>query len=56
VYIPDRGGRYEVETTSITEEPKWPDMTFDDLLDLAFSERLITTLDDPIVLKLRARD
>lgn len=56
VYIPDRGGRYEVETTSSTEEPKWPDLTFDDLLDLAFSERLITALDDPIVLKLRARD
>jgi hypothetical protein len=31
-------------------------MTFDDLLDLAYSERLITALDDPVVLKLRAKN
>ena len=36
-------------------EPEWPDMTFDKLIEIAFRDRFIDSLDHPVVRKLRGR-
>lgn len=35
------------------EEPVWPDLTFSEIVNLAFRDRLIDSLDHPIVRRLR---
>jgi hypothetical protein len=35
------------------DEPTWPDMTFQDIINMAFKGRCITTLDHPVIKKLR---
>lgn len=47
-------GAYDVfEARSVSDEPVWPDLSFRDVLNLAFKDRLITSLDHPIVKRLR---
>lgn len=43
-------GGYEIfEATSKLPDPVWPDISLDELLDVAFKGRIITDLDHPIV-------
>jgi hypothetical protein len=45
---------YEVSyPTADLGEPNWPDLTFSRMLGIAFKDRLITTLDHPILRRLR---
>ena len=37
----------------LADEPVWPDQTFSELLRLAFKDRVVTSLDHPILQKLR---
>jgi hypothetical protein len=47
-------GSYMAETaTGIRETPRWPDYDFAKLLEIAFRERLITSLDHPVLKRLR---
>lgn len=47
-------GAYDVyEAPSLSDEPIWPELSFKDVLNLAFKDRLITSLDHPIVKRLR---
>jgi hypothetical protein len=48
-------GAYEVTVAeAITIEPQWPaGVTFQDLIRIAFRERLITSIDHPVVKRLR---
>ena len=47
-------GAYEVsETSANLAEPQWPDVTFDKLLELAFKDRYIDSLDHPVLRQLR---
>jgi hypothetical protein len=38
---------------AITTEPQWPDVSFQDLIKIAFRDRLVTSLDHPAVRQLR---
>lgn len=47
-------GAYDIyEASSLTDEPAWPDKSFKEILSLAFKDRLIVSLDHPIVKRLR---
>lgn len=47
-------GAYEVyEAVSSLPEPEWPDVDFQEILRLAFKDHYITSLDHPVVLRLR---
>jgi hypothetical protein len=47
-------GAYRAETaTGITDDPRWPDYGFDKLLEIAFRDRRITSLDHPVLKRLR---
>ena len=47
-------GAYDVmQATNLAEEPVWPELTFRDLVNLAFRDKLINSLDHPIVKRLR---
>jgi len=47
-------GAYEVfETTADIPGPAWPETSFGDPLKIAFKDRLITSLDHPVLKKLR---
>ena len=47
-------GAYDVmEATNLVEEPSWPDLTFKEIINLSFKDKLIDTLDHPIVKRLR---
>jgi hypothetical protein len=47
-------GAYDVyEAPNIIDEPTWPEKSFRDILTLAFKDRLITSLDHPVVKRLR---
>lgn len=47
-------GAYEISVAeSVISEPVWPDVTFQELIRLAFRDRLITTLDHPVIKRLR---
>ncbi len=47
-------GAYEVfEASASIPEPKWPDLTFRDILAIAFKDHLIDSLDHPVLQKLR---
>ena len=45
----DLGGYDIFEATAKLPDPVWPDTTMDELLEVAFKGRIITTLDHPIV-------
>lgn len=45
---------YDVfEALGAIPEPKWPDKSIEELIDLAFADRYITTLDHPMVKRLQ---
>jgi hypothetical protein len=47
-------GTYRVwEAKAALEEPKWPSLSFKEILKLAFADRRITSLDHPVVKGLR---
>lgn len=47
-------GAYDAfEAPGVSVEPVWPDLSFREVLNLAFKDRLITSLDHPIVKRLR---
>jgi hypothetical protein len=35
------------------EEPSWPDQTFDEMIEMAFADSVISTLDHPVILALQ---
>jgi len=47
-------GAYDVmEAANLADEPVWPELSFKEILALAFRDRLITSMDHPIVRRLR---
>ena len=46
-------GAYEVVEASTKSEPEWPDVTFNELLRIAFRDRLVDRLDHPVIKRLR---
>jgi hypothetical protein len=43
-------GGYDIfEATAKLPDPDWPDITFEELLEIAFRGRIITTTDHPVV-------
>ncbi|RXZ43127.1 hypothetical protein EBB06_10930 [Crenobacter cavernae] len=47
-------GAYDVmEATNLSDEPTWPELTFRELVNLAFRDKLIDNLEHPIVRRLR---
>lgn len=47
-------GAYDIyEASSLADEPMWPEKSFKEILSLAFKDRLIVSLDHPIVKRLR---
>jgi hypothetical protein len=47
-------GAYERWTTEApVPEPEWPDLTFREILKIAFRDKFITALDHPVIKKLR---
>lgn len=47
-------GAYDVfEATAKLPEPEWPELSFGDLLKVAFKNRFINSLDHPVLLRLR---
>jgi hypothetical protein len=47
-------GTYRVwEAKTVLDEPKWPPLTFKEMIQLAFRERRISSLDHPVVKRLR---
>jgi hypothetical protein len=48
------GGAYDVNVTKAQlPEPEWPDMTFERLLEIAFTDHIIESLDHPVLRRLR---
>jgi hypothetical protein len=47
-------GAYEITVAeSVMADPVWPDVSYQELLRIAFRERIITTLDHPVIRRLR---
>jgi len=47
-------GTYRVwEAKTVLDEPKWPNLTFKEILKLAFQDRRISDLNHPVVKRLR---
>jgi hypothetical protein len=46
-------GAYEIIEASTTADPEWPDVTFQELVRIAFRDRLVDRLDHPIIKRLR---
>lgn len=47
-------GAYQmVVAEAITSQPVWPDVSFQELIRIAFRDRLITSLDHPVIKRLR---
>jgi hypothetical protein len=47
-------GAYEMTTAqSVMSEPEWPDVSFQEIIRLAFRDRLVTSLDHPVIKRLR---
>jgi len=47
-------GAYEVfQATGDLPEPEWPEQSFRDLLQIAFRDRLVSTLEHPVLKRLR---
>ena len=45
-------GQYDLFVAEYNFDPEWPDLTFQDLLKLAFKERFMRSLDHPVVQQL----
>jgi hypothetical protein len=49
-------GAYEITVAeSAMADPVWPDLTFQELVRIAYRERMITTLDHPVIKRLRGQ-
>ena len=47
-------GAYEVfEAAGNLPDPEWPDISFQGILQIAFKDRYITSMDHPLLQKLR---
>lgn len=47
-------GAYEMfEASATIPDPKWPDVSFQELLRLAFRDRLVDRFDHPLIKRLR---
>ncbi len=47
-------GRFRIKVSEhLSDEPSWPEQPFSELLRLAFKERVITSLDHPVLMRLR---
>lgn len=47
-------GAYDLfQATNIADEPAWPELSFEEIVNLAFRDRLISSLDHPVVKRLR---
>ena len=47
-------GAYEItEATAKMPDPEWPAYTFHDLLKIGFRDRIISSLDHPVLKRLR---
>jgi N6-adenosine-specific RNA methylase IME4 len=47
-------GAYEMfEAASTISDPKWPELSFQELIRIAFRDRLVTSLDHPVIKRLR---
>jgi hypothetical protein len=47
-------GAYEMfEAAGTIPEPEWPEQSFADLLRIAFADRLVNSLDHPVIRRLR---
>ena len=49
-------GAYEVSIAEFNKPPAWPTASFADLIKLAFKDRVIDSLDHPIIKHLRGRE
>ena len=46
-------GGYEVyEATGELPDPEWPDLSFEDIMKVAFKDRFITGMDHPVIRRL----
>jgi hypothetical protein len=49
-------GAYEITVAeSVMADPIWPGLSYADLVKIAFRERIITTLDHPVIKRLRGQ-
>jgi hypothetical protein len=49
-------GAYEIHVAEdAMADPEWPDLSFYDLLKIAYRDRMITALDHPVVRRLRGQ-
>jgi hypothetical protein len=47
-------GAYEVmQATGNLDEPEWPELSFQEIVNLAFKDKVIATLDHPVIRRLR---
>jgi hypothetical protein len=47
-------GAYDITVAeSVIADPVWPEVSYQELLRIAFRERIITTLDHPVIRRLR---
>ena len=49
-------GGYDISEAQFVREPQWPEVTDDAVIEVAFRGRMITTLDHPIIRRLRGLD
>lgn len=54
LYWDQQQRRHRIKVSAhLTDEPTWPDLPFHELLRLAFRDRVVTTLDHPVLQRLR---
>jgi hypothetical protein len=53
LYWDPEARQHRVETSDSTVEPEWPDLPVRELLKVAFKDRVIDTLDHPVLRRLR---
>jgi len=47
-------GAYEITVAeSAMADPIWPELTYQDLVRIAYRDRMVTTIDHPVVKRLR---
>jgi hypothetical protein len=49
-------GAYEIRVAeSVMAEPVWPDLSYQELLRIAFRDRMVTSIDHPVIKRLRGQ-
>jgi hypothetical protein len=49
-------GAYEITVAaSVMADPVWPDLSFQELVRIAYRERMVTALDHPVIKRLRGQ-